>query len=143
MFSAAISATRRSLGVQRLEAGEHQSPRPRPRRRELRLGLAFERRRPELVRELEPLAQVVARVRTPVPAAERRTELDERLRVLEPRVGAREDVYLLYVLLAPSVVISLFGMVNTLVLSVYERTRERARGRAQTAPPPPLGRSGT
>jgi putative ABC transport system permease protein len=31
---------------------------------------------------------------------------------------------LLYVLLALSVVISLFGMVNTLVLSVYERTRE-------------------
>src|SRR5581483_9126753 len=31
---------------------------------------------------------------------------------------------LLYVLLALSVVISLFGMINTLVLSVYERTRE-------------------
>jgi putative ABC transport system permease protein len=31
---------------------------------------------------------------------------------------------LLYVLLALSVIISLFGMVNTLVLSVYERTRE-------------------
>ena len=30
---------------------------------------------------------------------------------------------LLYVLLALSVVISLFGMINTLVLSVYERTR--------------------
>lgn len=31
---------------------------------------------------------------------------------------------LLYVLLALSVVVSLFGMINTLVLSVYERTRE-------------------
>ena len=31
---------------------------------------------------------------------------------------------LLYVLLAFSVVVSLFGMVNTLVLSVFERTRE-------------------
>ena len=31
---------------------------------------------------------------------------------------------LLYVLLALSVVISLFGMINTLVLSVWERTRE-------------------
>ncbi len=31
---------------------------------------------------------------------------------------------LLYVLLALSVIISLFGMVNTLVLSVFERTRE-------------------
>jgi len=31
---------------------------------------------------------------------------------------------LLYVLLALSVVVSLFGMINTLVLSVFERTRE-------------------
>jgi putative ABC transport system permease protein len=31
---------------------------------------------------------------------------------------------LLYVLLALSVVVSLFGMVNTLVLAVFERTRE-------------------
>jgi putative ABC transport system permease protein len=31
---------------------------------------------------------------------------------------------LLYVLLALSVVVSLFGMINTLVLSVWERTRE-------------------
>src|SRR3954449_10667147 len=31
---------------------------------------------------------------------------------------------LVYVLLALSVVISLFGMINTLVLSVWERTRE-------------------
>ncbi len=30
----------------------------------------------------------------------------------------------LYVLLAFSVVVSLFGMVNTLVLTVFERTRE-------------------
>lgn len=33
-------------------------------------------------------------------------------------------LYLLYALLAVSVIISLFGIVNTLVLSVYERTRE-------------------
>ena len=31
---------------------------------------------------------------------------------------------LLYVLLALSIVVSLFGMVNTLVLAVFERTRE-------------------
>jgi putative ABC transport system permease protein len=37
---------------------------------------------------------------------------------------------LLYVLLALSVVISLFGMINTLVLSVYERTRELGMLRA-------------
>ena len=33
-------------------------------------------------------------------------------------------VYLLYALLAMSVIISLFGIVNTLVLSIFERTRE-------------------
>ena len=37
---------------------------------------------------------------------------------------------LLYVLLALSVVISLFGMVNTLALSVFERTRELGMLRA-------------
>jgi putative ABC transport system permease protein len=37
---------------------------------------------------------------------------------------------LLYVLLALSVVVSLFGMINTLVLSVYERTRELGMLRA-------------
>jgi ABC-type antimicrobial peptide transport system permease subunit len=37
---------------------------------------------------------------------------------------------MLYVLLALSVIVSLFGMVNTLVLSVYERTRELGMLRA-------------
>ena len=38
--------------------------------------------------------------------------------------GVDELLNLFYVLLALSVVVSLFGMVNTLVLSVFERTRE-------------------
>ncbi len=38
--------------------------------------------------------------------------------------GVDQLLNLLYVLLALSVVVSLFGMVNTLVLSVFERTRE-------------------
>ncbi len=38
--------------------------------------------------------------------------------------GVDQLLNLLYVLLALSVIVSLFGMVNTLVLSVFERTRE-------------------
>jgi putative ABC transport system permease protein len=38
--------------------------------------------------------------------------------------GVNQLLNLLYVLLALSVVVSLFGMVNTLVLSIFERTRE-------------------
>ena len=38
--------------------------------------------------------------------------------------GISQLLNLLYVLLALSVIVSLFGMVNTLVLSVFERTRE-------------------
>ena len=36
----------------------------------------------------------------------------------------------LYVLLALSVIVSLFGIVNTLVLTIYERTRELGMLRA-------------
>ena len=41
-------------------------------------------------------------------------------------IGARLDqfVYLLYAMLAMSVVISLFGIANSLFLSIHERTRE-------------------
>ena len=49
----------------------------------------------------------------------------------------QQFLLLLYVLLALSVIISLFGMVNTLALSVFERTRElgnAARRRDDAAP---------
>ena len=42
--------------------------------------------------------------------------------VNERAAGVNKLLNLLYVLLALSVVVSLFGMVNTLVLSVFERT---------------------
>jgi putative ABC transport system permease protein len=54
------------------------------------------------------------------------------------KIGARLDqmVYLLYALLAMSVVISLFGIANSLFLSIHERTREfgllRAIGATRT-----------
>ena len=63
----------------------------------------------------------VTKALTPYPVAEVRTNADYR-----DEIGTRVDsvLYLLYVLLAMSVVISLFGIVNTLVLSITERTRE-------------------
>jgi putative ABC transport system permease protein len=53
-----------------------------------------------------------------VEASSRTDWVDERVN------GINTLLNLLYVLLALSVVVSLFGMVNTLVLSVFERTRE-------------------
>jgi len=63
----------------------------------------------------------VAKALAPFPAAEVRTNAEYR-----DEISSRVDsiLYLLYVLLAMSVVISLFGIVNTLVLSITERTRE-------------------
>jgi len=54
---------------------------------------------------------------------------DTKLETKAGWVKARSNAFntllnLLYVLLALSVIVSLFGMVNTLVLSVFERTRE-------------------
>jgi putative ABC transport system permease protein len=63
----------------------------------------------------------VATALAPFPVAEVRTNAEYR-----DEISSRVDsiLYLLYVLLAMSVLISLFGIVNTLVLSITERTRE-------------------
>ncbi len=50
-------------------------------------------------------------------------------------------IYLLYALLAMSVVISLFGIANSLFLSIHERTREFGLLRAVGAPQRRCGRS--
>ena len=42
----------------------------------------------------------------------------------EPDRGPQRSLNILYILLALSVIISLFGIVDTLVLTVFERTRE-------------------
>ena len=84
---------------------------------------------------LVPAAEQPVRVRAgrgrPTPSS-RRPSSGFSERGVHTRAGWVDDrvngintlLNLLYVLLALSVVVSLFGMVNTLVLSVFERTRE-------------------
>jgi putative ABC transport system permease protein len=79
-------------------------------------GDAGETQRAALERELEGFADT--RVQT------RQGWIDKEDREIQ------RFLLLLYVLLALSVVISLFGMVNTLALSVFERTRELGMLRA-------------
>ena len=60
---------------------------------------------------------------------------DARIQTREDWITQQDEDFnqflvMLYVLLALSVIVSIFGMVNTLVLSVYERTRELGMLRA-------------
>ena len=48
--------------------------------------------------------------------------------------GVNQLLYLIYALLSLSVIVSLFGIVNTLVLSIHERTREIGMMRAIGTP---------
>ncbi len=53
------------------------------------------------------------------------TETQDREQVKDAQAGQiNQLLYLIYALLALSVIVSLFGIVNTLALSIFERTRE-------------------
>src|SRR3954453_4053204 len=77
---------------QRIDARQHQPARTRTGGGELGLRTLLERGGTELVRELETLAQELARVGALVRAAQRGTELDERTCVLEPGLRRLEHL---------------------------------------------------
>ena len=65
---------------------------------------------------LAALEQASSRCRTPRPSAPGLHR--------QPDLGLSSILNILYVMLTLAVFVSLFGIVNTLVLTVYERTRE-------------------
>jgi putative ABC transport system permease protein len=66
-------------------------------------------------------ARALNRVLGPFPNA----KVQSRQQFVDNQISGLSSVLnILYVLLALSIVVSLFGIVNTLVLSVFERTRE-------------------
>jgi putative ABC transport system permease protein len=74
-------------------------------------------------------AEQVLEQRFPVAEALSREEFQEGI---TDRVN--QFLFLIYALLSLSVIVSLFGIVNTLVLSIHERTREIGMMRAIGAP---------
>ena len=120
--------------------------RPRDLRRQPVLSAARDRERlaGRVRRALRPAAQPLhADQRPRRPGAAQKAEVEAGLESFpDTRVQTRQEwidkedeeisqfLLLLYVLLALSVVVSLFGMVNTLALSVFERTRELGMLRA-------------
>jgi putative ABC transport system permease protein len=66
-------------------------------------------------------ARLAAVLKTQFPAAQVQTTADLKK---QQQTSLNQLLALIYLLLAMSVFVSLFGIINTLVLSVYERTRE-------------------
>ena len=75
----------------------------------------------------EVRSNIDALLRTSFPQAHSQTAAEYTKEVSN---GVNKFILLVYVLLALSVLVSLFGIVNTLILSIYERTRELGMMRA-------------
>jgi putative ABC transport system permease protein len=81
---------------------------------------------PEVV---QARAERVLEERFPIAEAQSRQEFQDNI-----KDQVNQFLFLIYALLSLSVVVSLFGIVNTLVLSIHERTRELGMMRAIGTP---------